>query len=599
MFVPRKWQKECLERCRQRFDEGRNDFVLEATMGAGKSSMAAWLAKTMIEEYGVDHVLVLVPWKSIQGDAEKGMLGSFGELGLDAREFFFTLKRRQACQPIPQNDATVTLYQEVCNQEAIKTLQMWTQRGFKFALICDEIHHTNEINSSWGAAVEDMAAMASYSVFMSGTYFRGDRKPISCIEREPETDSPIKHFAYTYPQGVKDNVVRSVTTRHINARVTIHDSKFNQTYDLALDEIGAKELSAAKKQVLDPYGECMRHMIETVHEAMTRTRQKFPDAACLFVCRPGSGDNYTAQGAEGLEDKHVHQIASQIKALTGMAATVVTHKDKDARGSISRFRRASDPYLVAVNMVSEGCDIPRLRAVAFCRYTTSEMLFRQIVGRALRMHTGEDGTAAQIYIPTFPRLVEFAKRVWTEAQEGVRDRRCPKCGGWPCECPCPACGKRPCECPSDGSKDDRSVVGLDAIPIMDGGHMGSDDVRELYVQAAHTITRDRIEHLHANVVQLGHALQLFHRQLDALQESIGVIAPVNPVQERERLQRKIVRQVRRLGFEVYDKDFQTAFVTEIQRPFGQSWEVISNTWSVDRLRDVQDRLERRITEIFR
>ena len=43
-----------------------------------------------------------------------------------------------------------------------------------------------------------------------------------------------------------------------------------------------------------------------------------------------------------------------------------------------------NPYLVAVNMVSEGCDIPRLRAVAFCRYTTSEMLFRQIVGASKR-----------------------------------------------------------------------------------------------------------------------------------------------------------------------------------------------------------------------
>src|SRR5687768_10134007 len=93
-------------------------------------------------------------------------------------------------------------------------------------------------------------------------------------------------------------------------------------------------------------------------------------------------------------------------------------------------------------MVSEGCDIPRLRAVAFCRYTTSQMLFRQIVGRALRLHKDEDGTAAQIYLPAFPRLVEFAERLYSDAQEGLRDRRCKKCGEDPCQCVC----EQPCDC---------------------------------------------------------------------------------------------------------------------------------------------------------
>src|SRR5207253_5323922 len=64
-------------------------------LGAGKSAMAAWLAKTLLDDYGVEHVLVLVPWVSIQGDVDKGMLGAFGEtMGLDARDRFFTYGRR-------------------------------------------------------------------------------------------------------------------------------------------------------------------------------------------------------------------------------------------------------------------------------------------------------------------------------------------------------------------------------------------------------------------------------------------------------------------------------------------------------------------------
>jgi hypothetical protein len=563
------------------------------------------IARAMLDDYGVDHVLVLVPWVSIQGDAEKGMLGAFGQLmGLDARDRFFTLARRQPRQPRPQMDATITLYQEVCNQQAIETLKMWKADGFTFGFICDEIHHTNEINSSWGAYVEQIQELAAYSVFMSGTYFRGDKKPISCIPRD-DAGIPIKHYRFPYAAGVKEGVVRSVTTRDINANVVLYDKSKDRKYELNLKEVSNKELSEAKKQVLDPQGECVRNMIETAHGALIQTRTKFPDAACLFVCRPGSGDNYTRENGNAIEDRHVHLIARQIRELTGETPTVVTHKDRDAVGKIARFRRGSDPYLVAVNMVSEGCDIPRLRAVAFCRYTTSEMLFRQIVGRALRTHTTEDGTAAQIYIPAFPLLVEFAQRLYGEAQEGIRDRRCQQCGEWPCQCPCPDCAMHPCICPdSAGPLFDKEpvVLAIDAIPVLDGGHLGPDHVGESFVALAYRISQQYEGHRHANHTQLGHAIQValrMQQQQEGNRQAQTGASQFNPGVERERLRRQINRHVRRLAINLYEKDYATAYRLEVETPFGAKFSEIINTWGVDRLREVADRLERRIVEVFR
>jgi len=598
-FTPRQWQKECLERFKQKIAEGADTFIFEACMGAGKSSMAAWLAKTLLEEYGVDHVLVLVPWRSIQGDVDKGMLGSFGNMGLDARDKFFTLKRRQARQPRPDLDATVTLYQEVCCQGAIDTLKMWKADGMTYALICDEIHHTNEINSSWGTYVEQLKELAEYSVFMSGTFFRGDGKPISCIPLDSE-NLPIKDYRFPYASGVKEDVVRAVTTRDINAKVLLFDRNTNRKFELELNQVTNRELSEAKKQVLDPTGECMRHMIETVHNALMQSRSKFPDAACLFVCRPGGGDNYTSEGSESQEDRHVHIISKQIEQLTGETPTVVTHHDRDSVGKIARFRRGTDPYLVAVNMVSEGCDIPRLRSVAFCRYTTSEMLFRQIVGRALRLHTPEDGTAAQIYIPAFPRLVEFAERLYSEAQEGVRNRRCPHCGEWPCVCPCPECGKYPCECGETLFQlRQPMIMAIDATPMLDGGHVGAEHVTELYVGYAMRIAKDNEAHRHSNHTQLGHALQQFVKLQQVRQQAPAVKAEINPGVEREKLRRQINRRIRQLAFDAYQKDFAKAYYQEIQVPFHEQFKVILNTWTVDKLRQVADRLERRIVEVFR
>jgi len=176
---------------------------------------------------------------------------------------------------------------------------------------------------------------------------------------------PVKDYRFTYPSGIRENVVRVVTTRDIDAKLVLYDRNSDRKYERILSEIENKELSEAKKQVLDPHGECIRHMIETVHSALMQTRTKFPDAACLFVCRPGGGEEVTREGGgEAIEDRNVHKIANQIEALTGETPTVVTHHDRDAAGKIARFRRGIDPYLVAINMVSEGCDIPRLRAVA-------------------------------------------------------------------------------------------------------------------------------------------------------------------------------------------------------------------------------------------
>lgn len=606
MFQPRKWQQDCLERFQKELADGNNSYVFEACMGAGKSSEAAWLAKVLLEEHDVDHVLALVPWRSIQGDVDKGMLGAFGEMGLDARDRFFTASKRQPRQPRPQMDATITLYQEVCCEEAIDTIRMWQAGGFRFALICDEIHHTNEFNSSWGTYVEELRQLADYSIFMSGTYFRSDKKPISCVPLASD-GTPIKHYRYPYAAGVRDNVVRAVTTRDINAKVLLYDRAKDKKYEVDLSAISPKELAEAKKQVLDPNGECIRHMIEQVDLALTQARFKFPDAACLFVCRPGGGDNFTAEGNEAQEDRNVHIIAKQIKDLTGHEATVVTYHDRDALGKIARFRRSGDRYLVAVNMISEGCDIPRLRAVAFCRYTTSEMLFRQIVGRALRLHAPEDGTAAQIYIPAFPLLVEFARRLYSEAQEGIKDRRCKKCGEWPCACPCPVCGepKSQCKCYIPGPPPPLvppDILGINATPILDGGYVGDEHVQEPYVVAATHIAAATEALRHSNPTQLGYALQRFmsmQQQQQPAGPGSGSPAGPSPGQERERLIRQITRNVRRLAIRLHNKDFGAAYTQEIIKPFGSPMLVIQNTWGVDKLRQVADRLERRIMEVFR
>jgi superfamily II DNA or RNA helicase len=66
---------------------------------------------------------------------------------------------------------------------------------------------------------------------------------------------------------------------------------------------------------------------------------------------------------------------------------VATADDPDASSCISRFASGTDPWIVAVRMVSEGVDISRLRVGVFATTTTTELFFR-LMPRHCRRHGG-------------------------------------------------------------------------------------------------------------------------------------------------------------------------------------------------------------------
>jgi hypothetical protein len=66
---------------------------------------------------------------------------------------------------------------------------------------------------------------------------------------------------------------------------------------------------------------------------------------------------------------------------------------------------------VAVNMVSEGVDIPRLRVVIYLTNRLTLLSFRQIVGRVVRTDPDNVDDHGRVYLPADPRLLAMAKEV--------------------------------------------------------------------------------------------------------------------------------------------------------------------------------------------
>ncbi len=113
-------------------------------------------------------------------------------------------------------------------------------------------------------------------------------------------------------------------------------------------------------------------------------------------------------------------IAALLRGRFGTSARLVTSDDPGASAEIARFATSSDPWLVAVRMVSEGVDIPRLRVGVYATTTATELFFRQAVGRLVRWTRGINRQRAWLFIPDDPRLRAFAAGIAEQRRHSLR-----------------------------------------------------------------------------------------------------------------------------------------------------------------------------------
>ncbi|MBX3285221.1 MAG: hypothetical protein KF703_07750, partial [Actinobacteria bacterium] len=122
------------------------------------------------------------------------------------------------------------------------------------------------------------------------------------------------------------------------------------------------------------------------------------------------------------DQDHARGIVALLRDRFGQQATVVLSDEADASARIASFAAGADPWLVAVRMVSEGVDIPRLRVGVYATTTTTELFFRQAVGRFVRWTPGVKNQKAYLFIPDDPRLRARAFQIADQRRHSLRKR---------------------------------------------------------------------------------------------------------------------------------------------------------------------------------
>jgi superfamily II DNA or RNA helicase len=171
---------------------------------------------------------------------------------------------------------------------------------------------------------------------------------------------------------------------------SLHSATFGDALD---EERAAQRLRTA----LSLDGEWLPTVLSQADARLRELRVDQPDAGGLVVA---------------MDQDHARGIARILQNRTGAHATVVTSDDKTASKRIATFAASDTPWIVAVRMVSEGVDIPRLRVGVFATTTTTELFFRQAVGRLVRWTTSVGRTQpAFLFIPDDPRLRTRAHQI--------------------------------------------------------------------------------------------------------------------------------------------------------------------------------------------
>jgi superfamily II DNA or RNA helicase len=385
----RPWQKAAFEKYQA---AGQDDFLTVATPGAGKTTFALTVARHVLSERPRSRVIVVAPTAHLK--VQWAQAAARFALHLDP-----AWSAADGRLPADMH-GIVTTYQQVATSSG--PLREAARDAF---VVFDEIHHAAD-DRAWGDAVREAFELSVRRLAISGTPFRSDTRSIPFVRYVLDEAAP--DFEYGYGDALGDGrVVRPVYFPRTGGHMewSAPDGSLQEaSFDDALDQARS---SQRLRTALSVEGEWLPTVLREAVERLDSIRAVHPTAGGLVIA---------------IDQDHARGIASLLRARFGQQATVVTSDDPDASGKIARFAASSEPWLVAVRMVSEGVDIPRLRVGVYATTTTTELFFRQAVGRFVRWTHGVKDQKAFLYIPDDPKLRSRAFQIADQRRHSLRKR---------------------------------------------------------------------------------------------------------------------------------------------------------------------------------
>lgn len=381
----REWQSECSDRALEKYQSNCSHFFCQATPGAGKTVLAANIASRLLQSDMVDLVLCFSPSLTVSDGIKRtfssilkctfnGGMGSVGQsLTYQSIQFL--------------------------NDEFWQTL-----RNHRVFVVFDEIHHCSgsEVENAniWGQQVlTKIQGLATFTLALSGTPWRSDSLPIVMGEYSDPDGQLLVDYQYTLKQAIADGVCRRPKIVLVdNEDLSVSSREKVESFSSILEML--KQTKSSYQSVIHNQ-EAMEYLLGLGCERLEKVRIRSPNAGGLIVAA---------------SVQHAQTIKEILSQKFGQTVSIVTYRHEEPLAEIERYRQSDAQWIVSVGMISEGTDIPRLQVCCHMSSVKTELYFRQVLGRILRVNNTIN---QQAWLFTFAEqsLIEFSERVEQDIPE--------------------------------------------------------------------------------------------------------------------------------------------------------------------------------------
>lgn len=377
----RVWQHDCIMLALQHYTQ-QPHFFCQATPGAGKTKMAAELAKHLLQQDKIDLILCFAPSRQTMDGFQK--------------TFSAVLGRRL--------DGLIGAVGVACTYQGMEYQDAAFWRLFddyRVFAVFDEIHHCAGhdllLSNAWGQQIlQRIQDRATFTLALSGTPWRSDHRAIALARYSQPDGILICDYRYGLQKAIADGVCRSPRIVVLdNNMVRLTEALSTESTVTTFPSI-ARLLSESPVSYEDLlfHDDILGQILSMGCTKLREIRNRHPDAGGLVV-------------ATNIE--HANRIAGLMRAR-GEVCQVVTNKTPNAQQVIDDFRNGGCTWIIAVGMISEGTDIPRLRVCCHLSRIRTELHYRQVLGRVLRRSSDADDEA-WLYVLAEPALQQYSERL--------------------------------------------------------------------------------------------------------------------------------------------------------------------------------------------
>ncbi len=389
----RAWQREALTAYLAASADGRRDFLTVATPGAGKTTYALHVATELLARGLITDVTVVAPTEHLKHQ----WADAAARVGIHLNPAF---ANSLAVQSGEYGGVALT-YAQVASRP---DLHRRRTQAAPTLVILDEIHHGGDAKS-WGDAIREAFEPATRRLALTGTPFRSDTSAIPFVRYEMDEAGILRSasdHSYGYADALRDGVVRPVLFLAYGGAMRWR-TKAGDEVAARLGEPMTKDATAqAWRTALDPKGDWIPSVLQAADTRLTEVRRHVPDAGAMVIAS---------------DQTQARAYARILEELTGEKPTVVLSDDSGASAKIERYAGSSSRWLVAVRMVSEGVDVPRLCVGVYATSTSTPLFFAQAVGRFVRAR--RRGETASVFLPSIPVILEHAATMEVERDHAL------------------------------------------------------------------------------------------------------------------------------------------------------------------------------------